>query len=183
MNSQTSPVAVSTPFLEARGLVKSYEEGNIQALRGVDVKIDTGEYVAISGASGSGKSTLLHLLGGLDKPTQGQVFFKGSELGKAVDLDTYRSHQVGFIFQAFYLLPTLRAVENVQVPCCRCMKGPMTAPNAPLRCSKRWGLRHACAIFPASSLRASGNAWPSRAHWPTIPPSCSPTNPPATSTA
>jgi putative ABC transport system ATP-binding protein len=106
---------VSTPFLEARGLVKSYEEGNIQALRGVDVKIDTGEYVAISGASGSGKSTLLHLLGGLDKPTQGQVFFKGSELGKAVDLDTYRSHQVGFIFQAFYLLPTLRAVENVQV--------------------------------------------------------------------
>jgi putative ABC transport system ATP-binding protein len=115
MNSQTSPVAVSTPFLEARGLVKSYEEGNIQALRGVDVKIDTGEYVAISGASGSGKSTLLHLLGGLDTPTQGQVFFKGSELGKAVDLDTYRSHQVGFIFQAFYLLPTLRAVENVQV--------------------------------------------------------------------
>jgi ABC-type lipoprotein export system ATPase subunit len=115
MSSPASSVAASTPFLEARGLVKSYEEGNIQALRGVDAKIDAGEYVAISGPSGSGKSTLLHLLGGLDTPTQGRVFFKGSELGKAVDLDTYRSHQVGFIFQAFYLLPTLRAVENVQV--------------------------------------------------------------------
>ncbi len=103
------------PILEARGLMKSYDEGRIEALRGVDVKIDAGEYVAISGPSGSGKSTLLHLLGGLDTATEGQVFFKGSELGKAVDLDSYRSHQVGFIFQAFYLLPTLRAIENVQV--------------------------------------------------------------------
>jgi putative ABC transport system ATP-binding protein len=115
MNSLSSPIAASTPFIEARGLVKSYEEGRVEALRGVDVKIDAGEYVAISGPSGSGKSTLLHLLGGLDTATQGQVFFKGSELGNAVDLDSYRSHQVGFIFQAFYLLPTLRAVENVQV--------------------------------------------------------------------
>jgi putative ABC transport system ATP-binding protein len=87
----------------------------VEALRGVDVRIDAGEYVAISGPSGSGKSTLLHLLGGLDTVSEGQVFYKGSELGKAVDLDTYRSRQVGFIFQAFYLLPTLRAIENVQV--------------------------------------------------------------------
>jgi putative ABC transport system ATP-binding protein len=95
--------------------MKSYDEGRVEALRGVDVRIDAGEYVAISGPSGSGKSTLLHLLGGLDTASEGQVFYKGSELGKAVDLDTYRSRQVGFIFQAFYLLPTLRAVENVQV--------------------------------------------------------------------
>ncbi len=111
----SSPIAVNGPLLEARGLVKSYDEGRIEALRGVDVKIEAGEYVAISGPSGSGKSTLLHLLGGLDTATEGQVFFKGSELGAAVDLDSYRSRQVGFIFQAFYLLPTLRAVENVQV--------------------------------------------------------------------
>jgi ABC-type lipoprotein export system ATPase subunit len=109
------PIGACSPILEARGLVKSYDEGRVDALRGVDLKIDAGEYVAISGASGSGKSTLLHLLGGLDTATQGQVFFKGSELGKAVDLDSYRSRQVGFIFQAFYLLPTLRALENVQV--------------------------------------------------------------------
>jgi len=101
--------------VEARGLVKSYDDGRVEALRGVDVQIDAGEYVAISGPSGSGKSTLLHLLGGLETATQGQVFFKGSKLGKAVDLDSYRSRQVGFIFQAFYLLPTLRALENVQV--------------------------------------------------------------------
>jgi ABC-type lipoprotein export system ATPase subunit len=106
---------MSSPILEARGLVKSYDEGHVEALRGVDVEINAGEYVAISGPSGSGKSTLLHLLGGLDTATQGHVFFKGAELGKAVDLDTYRSRQVGFIFQAFHLLPTLRALENVQV--------------------------------------------------------------------
>ena len=111
----SSPIPVSCPIVEARGLVKSYDDGRVEALRGVDVQIDAGEYVAISGPSGSGKSTLLHLLGGLDTATEGQVFFKGSELGKAVDLDSYRSRQVGFIFQAFYLLPTLRALENVQV--------------------------------------------------------------------
>ncbi|MGA2206211.1 MAG: ABC transporter ATP-binding protein [Terracidiphilus sp.] len=106
---------MSSPLLEARGLVKSYDDGRIAALRGVDVRIDAGEYVAISGPSGSGKSTLLHMLGGLDLPTSGEVLFRGSPLGSAVDLDTYRSRQVGFIFQAFYLLPTLRADENVQV--------------------------------------------------------------------
>ena len=109
------PISACGPILEARGLMKSYDEGRVEALRGVDVRIDAGEYVAISGPSGSGKSTLLHLLGGLDTVSEGQVFYKGSELGKAVDLDTYRSRQVGFIFQAFYLLPTLRAIENVQV--------------------------------------------------------------------
>ena len=98
---------MNNPLLEGRGLVKNYDDGRIQALRGVDVKIEAAEYVAISGPSGSGKSTLLHLLGGLDEPTHGEVLFKGSPLGSAVDLDGYRSRQVGFIFQAFYLLPTL----------------------------------------------------------------------------
>jgi putative ABC transport system ATP-binding protein len=106
---------MSSPLLEARGLVKSYDDGRIAALRGVDVRIEAGEYVTISGPSGSGKSTLLHMLGGLDLPTRGEVLFRGSPLGSAVDLDTYRSRQVGFIFQAFYLLPTLCAAENVQV--------------------------------------------------------------------
>jgi ABC-type lipoprotein export system ATPase subunit len=106
---------MSSPILEARGLVKSYDDGRVQALRGVDTAIDAGEYVAISGPSGSGKSTLLHMLGGLDVPSQGEVFFRGSQLGTAVNLDQFRSQQVGFIFQAFHLLPTLRAVENVQV--------------------------------------------------------------------
>jgi putative ABC transport system ATP-binding protein len=103
-------------FLEVRNLCKSYDEGRIEALRGVDLSIASGEYVAISGPSGSGKSTLLQLLGGLDTATSGEVLFQNAVLGSAVDLDEYRARQVGFIFQAFYLLPTLTAIENVQVP-------------------------------------------------------------------
>jgi putative ABC transport system ATP-binding protein len=107
--------AQTHPQLEVRSLRKSYDDGRIEALRGVDLTIGAGDYVAISGASGSGKSTLLHLLGGLDVPTSGQVFFRGLSL-TASDLDDYRARQIGFIFQAFYLLPTLSAIENVQVP-------------------------------------------------------------------
>jgi ABC-type lipoprotein export system ATPase subunit len=106
---------MTSPFLAARGLRKSYDDGRIQALRGVDLAIEAGEYVTISGPSGSGKSTLLQLFGGLDTPTSGEVLFEDAVLGSGIDLDTYRSCKVGFIFQAFYLLPTLRAIENVQV--------------------------------------------------------------------
>ena len=111
-----SPGAASKTILEVQDLHKSYEQGRIQALRGVDLKIEAGEFLAISGPSGSGKSTLLQLLGGLDSPTSGKVFFEESLLGSAIDLDTYRSRHIGFIFQAFHLIPTLRAIENVQVP-------------------------------------------------------------------
>jgi putative ABC transport system ATP-binding protein len=104
------------PVLEVRNLHKNYDEGRIEALRGVDLSIEAGEFVAISGHSGSGKSTLLHLLGGLDTPTRGAILFRGAPLGSSLSLDAYRCNHVGFIFQAFYLLPTLRAVENVQAP-------------------------------------------------------------------
>jgi ABC-type lipoprotein export system ATPase subunit len=107
---------MTSPALEVRNLFKSYDEGRIEALRGVDLSITDGEYVAITGPSGSGKSTLLHMLGGLDSPTTGEVLFRNISLGSAIDLDTYRSRNVGFIFQAFHLMPTLRAIENVQVP-------------------------------------------------------------------
>jgi putative ABC transport system ATP-binding protein len=107
---------MTSPQLEVRNLRKSYDDGRIEALRGVSLTINAGEYIAISGASGSGKSTLLQLLGGLDTPTSGEVLFEGSALGNAINLDEYRAHRIGFIFQAFYLLPTLRAIDNVQVP-------------------------------------------------------------------
>lgn len=102
--------------LEVRNLYKRYDEGRIEALRGVDLSIAEGEYVSITGPSGSGKSTLLQMLGGLDAPTSGEVLFKNIKLGAELDLDTYRAKQIGFIFQSFYLMPTLRAIENVQVP-------------------------------------------------------------------
>jgi putative ABC transport system ATP-binding protein len=107
---------MTEPLLEVRALCKSYDEGRIEALRGVDLSVAPGDFLAISGPSGSGKSTLLQLLGGLDAPTSGEVRFQNSVLGTSINLDTYRSLSVGFIFQAFYLLPTLCAIENVQVP-------------------------------------------------------------------
>jgi ABC-type lipoprotein export system ATPase subunit len=107
---------MTNPVLEVHNLYKSYDEGRIEALRGVDLSISAGEYIAITGPSGSGKSTLLHMLGGLDSPTSGEVLIKGARLGLAIDLDTYRSRNIGFIFQAFHLIPTLRAIENLQVP-------------------------------------------------------------------
>jgi ABC-type lipoprotein export system ATPase subunit len=107
---------MTNPALEVHNLYKSYDEGRIEALRGVDLSISAGEYIAITGPSGSGKSTLLHMLGGLDSPTSGEVLFRGARLGLAIDLDTHRSRNIGFIFQAFHLIPTLRVNENLQVP-------------------------------------------------------------------
>jgi putative ABC transport system ATP-binding protein len=97
------------------GLVRIYPDGDVQALRGVSLAVEEGESVAITGPSGCGKSTLLHLLGGLDRPTSGEVYFEGSPLG-ALDLDAFRARRIGFVFQSFHLLPTLSALENVQVP-------------------------------------------------------------------
>jgi putative ABC transport system ATP-binding protein len=107
---------MSDCLLEARNVAKHYEDGRILALRGVDMAVNASEFVAITGPSGSGKSTLLQLLGGLDQPTSGEILYRGHSLANSFDLDSYRSRRVGFIFQAFHLLPTLRALENVQVP-------------------------------------------------------------------
>jgi putative ABC transport system ATP-binding protein len=103
------------PLLRAEGLVKTYADGDVQALRGVSLAIEVGEWVAITGPSGCGKTTLLQILGGLDRPTAGEVFFEGNPLG-SFDLDAFRARRLGFVFQSFHLLPTLSALENVQVP-------------------------------------------------------------------
>jgi ABC-type lipoprotein export system ATPase subunit len=102
-------------ILHAQNLVKYYTDGNVQALRGVSLEIYESESVAITGPSGCGKSTLLHVLGGLDRPTEGDVYFRDKALSK-LDIDDFRAHQVGFVFQSFYLLPTPTALENIQVP-------------------------------------------------------------------
>jgi putative ABC transport system ATP-binding protein len=114
MSSQAEDRAGSE-ILRADGLVKHYSDGNVKALQGVSLQIDVAESVAITGPSGCGKSTLLHLLGGLDRPTEGEIFYRGKPLGE-LDIDQYRACEIGFVFQAFHLMPTLTTVENVQIP-------------------------------------------------------------------
>jgi len=113
--SDSALAAAETPLLRAEGLVKYYPDGNVQALRGVSLAITAAESVAITGPSGCGKSTLLHLLGGLDRPTKGEVYFRGEAFSR-LDIDRFRAREVGFVFQSFYLMPTLNALENVQIP-------------------------------------------------------------------
>jgi ABC-type lipoprotein export system ATPase subunit len=105
----------TSPLLRAEGLVKTYPDGDVKAVRGASLAIAGGEFAAITGPSGCGKSTLLHLLGGLDRPDSGEVFFEGEPLG-SLDLDAFRARRLGFVFQSFHLVPTLTALENVQVP-------------------------------------------------------------------
>jgi|HubBroStandDraft_5_1064220.scaffolds.fasta_scaffold60885_3 ABC-type lipoprotein export system ATPase subunit len=139
---------MTNPQLEVRNLRKSYDDGGIEALRGVDLTINAGEYMAISGASGSGKSTLLQLLGGLDVATSGEVLFEGAALGTTIDLDEYRAHRIGFIFQAFYLLPTLSAIENVQVPMLAISDSSSTRAERAEALLNELGLNHRLHQYP-----------------------------------
>jgi ABC-type lipoprotein export system ATPase subunit len=136
------------PQLEVRNLRKSYDDGRIEALRGVSLTIEAGEYVAISGASGSGKSTLLQLLGGLDVPTSGEVLFENAILGTSINLDEYRAHRIGFVFQAFYLLPTLRAIENVQVPMMAVSSNSSSRADRAEALLRELGLEHRLTQYP-----------------------------------
>ncbi len=111
---------MTQPFARMTGLVKTYNLGaaTIQALNGVDMDIEAGSFSVIMGPSGSGKSTLLHLLGGLDRPSGGQIEV-GEQSIDTLDenaLAIYRRKTVGFIFQSFNLLPTMTAVDNVALP-------------------------------------------------------------------
>src|SRR5687768_16939985 len=102
---------------EVRGLTKIYHMGevDVQALRGVDLELRAGEFVVLLGPSGSGKSTLLNILGGLDVPTSGTVYYRGQQLTAFDDagLTRYRRENVGFVFQFYNLIPSLTARENV----------------------------------------------------------------------
>ena len=113
MNQSPQTAAV---VYEARGLKKNYEGGNVAALRGVDFQIREGEFVAIVGPSGCGKSTLLQMLGSLDKPSDGLLEYRGRSIAGLAEPADYRATEIGFVFQAFHLLPTFTVSENVQIP-------------------------------------------------------------------
>ncbi|MCA9133008.1 MAG: ABC transporter ATP-binding protein [Planctomycetales bacterium] len=112
----TEATQASQPLLSLRAVRKTYRDGQVEALRGVSLDIAAGEFVSIMGPSGCGKSTLLHLLGGLDRPTTGEILYRGQPLDSVADIDRLRAREIGFVFQSFYLLPNLTALENVQIP-------------------------------------------------------------------
>jgi ABC-type lipoprotein export system ATPase subunit len=111
---------MTEPLVSARSVTKSYELGkrSLTVLRELTFAVPRGEFIALRGASGAGKSTLLHLLGGLDSPDKGEVWFDGHNLAKypASDLAHLRNSKIGFVFQAYHLLPELDALENVCLP-------------------------------------------------------------------
>ena len=111
---------MNNPVLACYGLAKTYSEGatKIDVLRQIDLEVQHSEMVAIVGSSGSGKSTLLHLLGGLDKPSQGQVMLNNKNLHEVSEVEKchLRNHYLGFVYQFHHLLPEFSALENVGMP-------------------------------------------------------------------
>jgi ABC-type lipoprotein export system ATPase subunit len=111
---------MNEPLIIARDLGRTYRIGkrSLNVLRGVNLEVARGDFLALRGASGAGKSTLLHLLGGLDVPDDGEISFAGKNLAtlSAAKLAAFRNFKVGFVFQAYHLLPELTALENVCLP-------------------------------------------------------------------
>jgi putative ABC transport system ATP-binding protein len=108
------------PIITTHNLVKQFGTGDVavEVLKGVDLEIEKGEFVAVMGPSGSGKSTLMSIIGGIEPPTSGQVILDGQDISKLTDDERtlLRRRKIGFVFQAFNLIPTLSAVENVALP-------------------------------------------------------------------
>jgi lipoprotein-releasing system ATP-binding protein len=148
MNDATN----SPAMLDARNLHKAYVMGgrNLEVLRGIDLTVQRGEFLALRGASGAGKSTLLHLLGGLDLPNRGEILFDGVNLLKLPSraLAQLRNRRVGFIFQAYHLLPELSALENVMLPARMARLSPAGAEARARELLDRVGLARRAAHRP-----------------------------------
>jgi ABC-type lipoprotein export system ATPase subunit len=148
-SSPSKPAAASPYVFEATGLKKDFDDGQVQALRGVDFKIAEGEFVAVVGPSGSGKTTLLQMLGALDRPSTGTLKYRGRSLLDLPDQAAYRAHEIGFVFQAFHLLPTFTAVENVQIPMFEDHKSRVERKTRALELLKSVDLEQRVNHFPA----------------------------------
>jgi ABC-type lipoprotein export system ATPase subunit len=141
-------------LLAARGLRKEYGKGDalVRAVRDVDLDVAEGETVAIMGPSGCGKSTLLHLLGGLDRPSAGQIHLAGQRLDTMGErgLARMRRDAVGFVFQAFHLMDELTAVENVELPALLAGRSPRAARRRALELLDRTGLTDRARFLPSA---------------------------------
>jgi ABC-type lipoprotein export system ATPase subunit len=142
-----------TSVLRARGLRRTYGtgEGLVRAVDGVDLDVARGETVAVMGPSGCGKSTLLHLLGGLDRPSTGQVWLAGRRIDRLSEkaLARMRRMDVGFVFQAFHLMDELTAVENVELPALLAGRSPRVARRRAAELLDRVGLADRAGFLPA----------------------------------
>ena len=148
-NLTTATSANSGYVFEARGIEKKFDDGQIQALRGVNFRILQGEFLAITGPSGCGKTTLLRMLGALDRPTAGTLLYRGKSIPDLPDPSAYRAREIGIIFQAFHLLPTFTALENVQIPMFETPLSPFQRKDRATTLLKSVGLEHRLGHFPA----------------------------------
>ena len=160
---------VSVPVIEIHGLARTFHVGDVDvpALRGVDLTVERGEFVAIMGSSGSGKSTMMAILGCLDRPTSGQYFFEGIDVAGLAEpeLAAIRSEKLGFVFQSFNLLARTSAIENVELPLIYAashLSGAERAPRARESLQLSRTCRTASATRRANSPAASSSASRSR---------------------
>jgi ABC-type lipoprotein export system ATPase subunit len=143
-----NPTSVSAPILRAESLTLHFDEGKTKALDGIDIAIAEGECLALVGPSGCGKSSLLNLIGTLDCPTSGQIYFRSSPYSAVGDRSLFRRQHIGFVFQSFHLITTLSALDNVIVPT---IGVPGSASNHKERATRllsRLGLRDRLDHFP-----------------------------------
>ncbi len=145
---------LDTPVLRTRGLRRHYGagEGLVRAVDGIDLDVAPGETVAVMGPSGCGKSTLLHLLGGLDRPSDGEVWLAGRRVDGVGEkaLARMRRTAVGFVFQAFHLMDELTAVENVELPALLAGRSPRAARRRATGLLERVGLADRAGFLPAA---------------------------------
>jgi putative ABC transport system ATP-binding protein len=175
--------------IDVRDLSHGYDtpRGWLRVLDRVTLSLPAGGYGAVTGSSGAGKTTLLAVLGGLERPDEGDVRVGGHDVARLAgdDLAAYRRTTVGFVFQHFGLLDALTAAENVELACTLAAVPPSRRRARAGELLDAVGLSaRAMANSPARRRcrEASGSGWPSPGPWPTPPPWCWPTNPPATST-
>ncbi len=144
---------VNHSMLRARGLRKEYgrEASLVRAVDGVDLDVPAGETLAVMGPSGCGKSTLLHLLGGLDRPSAGQIWLAGQRIDQMSErgMAALRRDAVGFVFQAFHLMDELTAVENIELPALLAGRSPRTARRRASELLERVGLADRAGHLPS----------------------------------